>query len=63
MYETGKCTFGKSFEIYLKMHDQGKGNGSSSARYLMNEYEFQKSFSFYESLLQQMKQQVSVLLL
>ena len=59
MYESGKMAFGKCFELYLKIHDlSGTPNGASSARFLSQEYEVEKTLSFCECILQQIKQQV-----
>jgi hypothetical protein len=46
MYESGKQAFGKSFEIYLRLHDI-TSSGSTSARFLSDEYETQKAISFF----------------
>ncbi len=51
MYDSGRQSFGKAFEIYLKMHDGTMNDGSQSARYMAKEYENEKILSFFQSLL------------
>jgi hypothetical protein len=58
MYDSGRLAFGKSFEIFLKMNDiNGIPSGSQSSRLMGEEYENEKTISFFQSLLQQVKQQ------
>jgi hypothetical protein len=49
MYDSGRLSFGKSFELYLKMQEiKGAGSsGSSSARFISKEYETEKVLNFF----------------
>lgn len=59
MYESGKMAFGKSFELYLKIHELSDGtpSGASSARFLSREYDVEKAICFFQSILQQIRNQ------
>jgi len=54
MYDSGRLSFGKAFDIYLKINaEEGNSNGSiNSARYLSKDYENEKTLSFFQNLLQ-----------
>ena len=48
MYDSGRLSLGKSFELFLKINDlNGIPSGSSSARFLSSEYENEKILSFF----------------
>ena len=48
MYDSGRISFGKAFDLFLKMNDESAQNGSlNSARYLSRDYENEKTLSFF----------------
>lgn len=58
MYDCGRQNFGKCFDLYLKINDlNGVLSGSQSSRFLSKEYETEKALAFFQSILQQVKQQ------
>jgi len=57
MYESGKKTFGKSFEIFLRIKEV-KRDSIQSARYLSEEFENAKALSFFLDILQQLRTSV-----
>ncbi len=53
MYDSGKKSFGKSFDIYLQLKEITSNTQSiQSARYLHEEYENAKAQSFFIDILQ-----------
>jgi hypothetical protein len=48
MYDSGRISFGKAFDLYLKMNDDNAQDGSlNSARLLNKDYENEKTLSFF----------------
>ena len=55
MYDSGKSTAGKEFDLFMKLKDVSFAAGSSSSKFIQQEYENHKAQSFFSEIVVQMR--------